>query len=237
MYCSTEPRCRQDANYLNRNWTVSYIKKSDIRISDEPPSAQTEADLTLPTAARDIDNLLQDIAQSPVDDDTGLDLSAAESNIQDQMLDETGQVLHEDDLSLSGSDTYTTASEDERDYWTSSLGTPASESSSVSSHGDRFVSVTEDQPPVLGVENADADDVATEDSLILRTTADDIYLMQVSSSKLVCVASIREVLVGWEDRYSYRGMNRLSMVEWIPELSLAVVVSQMGKVGLVEVSR
>lgn len=222
--------------YMSRNWTVSYIKKAEIRISNEPPSAQTEeADpgVTPPLhpVVRNFGNLLRDMAQSPGDDDTGLDLSDSDEGVT------TDPALYGDILSPSGSESYITASEDDRDSdWTSLHGTSVSDSSS-SIHSlsprDRFFSVTESQPDVL---TPTADD-ETEDSLILRTTADDIYLMQVSSSKLVCVASIREVLVGWEDRYSYRGMNRLSMVEWIPELSLAVVVSQMGKVGLVEVLR
>lgn len=73
------------------------------------------------------------------------------------------------------------------------------------------------------------------DYLVLRTTADDIYLMDATSTTLLCVASLPQALAGWEEEYAYRGLNRLCIVEWVSELSAAIVVSQMGKAAIVRI--
>ncbi|KAI8918121.1 hypothetical protein BC831DRAFT_516198 [Entophlyctis helioformis] len=71
--------------------------------------------------------------------------------------------------------------------------------------------------------------------IILHTTVEDVYLLNGSTLAVEC--HVPKILCGWDTNRAYRGLERLCMTEWIPELSLAVVASQRGRLTAIRVLR
>ncbi|XJO73045.1 hypothetical protein BDV3_004083 [Batrachochytrium dendrobatidis] len=71
--------------------------------------------------------------------------------------------------------------------------------------------------------------------MIIYTTAEDLFLLNGNTLAVEC--RVAKILSGWNLQRAYRGLERLSMTEWIPELSVAVVASQRGKLALVRIVR
>ncbi|KAI8924638.1 hypothetical protein BC831DRAFT_513155 [Entophlyctis helioformis] len=71
--------------------------------------------------------------------------------------------------------------------------------------------------------------------IILHTTVEDVYLLNGSTLAVEC--HVPKILCGWDTNRAYRGLERLCMTEWIPELSLAVVASQRGRLAAIRVLR
>ncbi|KAH6561781.1 hypothetical protein BASA50_009078 [Batrachochytrium salamandrivorans] len=71
--------------------------------------------------------------------------------------------------------------------------------------------------------------------MILYTTTDDLLLLNGQTLAVEC--RVPKILAGWHLQQAYRGLERLSMCEWIPELSMAVVASQRGKLALIRLLR
>jgi hypothetical protein len=60
-----------------------------------------------------------------------------------------------------------------------------------------------------------------------------LFLSQQYGNNLVVEARIEEL--SDRDYYRYRDLDRLSIVKWIKELSVAIVVAQVGLVGIVRI--
>ncbi|KAJ3258726.1 hypothetical protein HK103_003320 [Boothiomyces macroporosus] len=75
---------------------------------------------------------------------------------------------------------------------------------------------------------------ASSENYVLLSTIKDFYVVSPSHGTVCCIPNLFP-------RYHYdpdlNGMERISIVEWIPELSLAVACSQRGKVALIRLVR
>jgi hypothetical protein len=75
--------------------------------------------------------------------------------------------------------------------------------------------------------------------LVLCATSNDLHLLDFSRSPPTALATRRELLRAIDRRQYILSweMDRLSIMEWFPGLSAAIVASQKGLLGIVRVER
>ena len=91
----------------------------------------------------------------------------------------------------------------------------------------------QESPEIINYYDCIQDSKFLSNDLILSSSVTSLYLSQQYGQNLRVEACIQEL--SERDNHRYRDLDRLSIIKWIKELSIAIVVSQVGLVGIIRI--